>query len=97
MRKIVFGMASAAALGLAALVSQPAHAQGFSVTVGDGWGPYGYRAYRAYPAYRPYPVYGRPVYYRPGPRFGYGPRCAIRDTRYFDGFEWVRERQRICR
>jgi len=53
MRKIMFGLAGAAALGLAAFTPQPAQAQGFSIQFGSpgyygrpvygpGYGAYGY-------------------------------------------------------
>jgi hypothetical protein len=91
MRKILFSLAGAAALGLAGFVPQSAQAQGFSVQFGAP-GYYG----------RPYyggPYYGRPVYgygaYGGG--YGYGPRCFVRINRYWDGYGWVREKRRICR
>jgi hypothetical protein len=105
MRKILFGLAGALALGVGALASEPAQAQGFSVTVGSpyGYGPaYGYpppppRYAPAYgygrpgPAYRRYSRHPRRVYYAPP-----APRCVIRRERQFDGFGWVSVRRRVC-
>lgn len=102
MRRFLLGFAGAAALGLAALAPQGAQAQGFSVQFGTGYGPsYGYPGYY----YGPAPVYGRPVYGRPvyGRPFydddddHHPHRCVVRVTKYWDGYEWVRERRRVCR
>jgi hypothetical protein len=90
MRKLLFGLAGAAALGLAGLASQPAQAQGFSLQFGN-------------PGYYGGPYYG-PRVYGPGVGVGvygddydYGPNCVVRVNRYWDGYQWVRERRRICR
>jgi hypothetical protein len=102
MRKLLLGVAGAAALGLGAVaaVPAPAQAQGFSIAVGEPYGaPPVYRPYRNYRPvyYRPvryypaYPRYVRPVYY------DYGPTCRIRTTRYWDGYGWVARRREICR
>ena len=109
MRKILFGLAGALALGVGALASEPAQAQGLSITVGSpyGYGPaYGYPPPppRYVPAYRrPVPVYRDYGGYRDYPRRGrpvfYGPpghRCTIRRERHFDGYGWVKVKRRVC-
>ena len=89
MRKIMFGLAGAAALGLAAFTPQPAQAQGFSIQFGSP-GYYGRSYYGG-------PYYGRPVYGPGYGAYGYGPPCFVRVVRYWDGYGWVRERRRVCR
>ena len=101
MRRIFFGLI-AAFLGFGALAAAPApaQAQGFSITVGEPYGPPPVRRiYRSYerpvyyrpgPVYRHYPRYARPAYYA-------GPRCVVRSSRVWDGFEWVVRRREICR
>jgi len=105
MRKILFGLAGALALGVGALASEPAQAQGFSITVGS---PYGYGPAYGYPP--PPPRYA-PAYGYGRAAFGIGrvcasdgicevappaPRCVIRRERQFDGFGWVSVRRRVC-
>ncbi len=104
MRKLLLAAAGAALVGLGA---QPAQAQGFSITIGTP-GYYGPPAYHPYPVYRAHPVY-EPVYrrpvrayrpYRPYPVYAqpvyYGPACTTRVTRYWDGWNWVSRRERVC-
>jgi hypothetical protein len=103
MRKFLFGLAGMLALGFGALASDPAQAQGFSITVGSpyGYGPaYGYppppRRYapvygRPIPVYDGYPRRPRRVYYAPP-----GPRCTVRKERYFDGYDWVSVKRKSC-
>jgi hypothetical protein len=94
MRKLLLGIAAAAALSFGSLGAQPAQAQGFSVTFGTG--NYGYYPPPPpRPVYRAYPVYGRPAYRRPHYP-DYGPECTTRVRRYWDGFRWVSERREIC-
>jgi hypothetical protein len=110
LRKIVLGIAAAAALGGAALaVSAPASAQGFSVTIGNGYND-GYGS----PYYRPVgPGYGGNGYYGPPPRphgyyapaygGGYGyhhprpARCWTRPVTVWNGWGYVTRPQRVCR
>ncbi|MCX7339091.1 MAG: hypothetical protein NT037_00980 [Hyphomicrobiales bacterium] len=44
--------------------------------------------------------HGRPGYggrWRDRPAYGYGPpRCVVRHVRYWDGWDWVSERRRVC-
>jgi hypothetical protein len=98
MRCFLLALAGAATLGLGALAVEPAQAQGFSISVGSGYGgyhrPYHRPAYR--PSYRRYGYYPRPVYYRPYPVY-YGRTCFTRVTRVWDGWGWVRQRVRVCR
>jgi hypothetical protein len=103
-RKLLLGVAAAAALGGVALTATPASAQYF------GFGPaygFGYR-----PAYfgdvprsgvyynRPSYGYGRVYYGRPYYSYGgpyWGPRCFVRPGRYWDGWSWAAAPRRICR
>src|SRR5438132_5294628 len=84
MRKLAFGLAAAAALGVAV----PASAQGLYVGVGEGgfgigvmddYGAYygwdgSYRHHYRHPG--GYAYYGSPHYYSPGYAYGYGPGYA---------------------
>ncbi len=98
MHKLLLAAAGAALAGLAA---QPAAAQGLSITIGTP-GYYGPPVYRPYPVYEP--VYRRPVRawrpYRPHPVYAqpvyYGPACTTRVTRYWDGWNWISRRERVC-
>ena len=96
MRHALLSVLGAAALGFGALTADaltaaPAQAQGFSIAVGE---PYGYNPHRPRSHWRHHRGH-RPVYYRPV-RGGYGAHCAVRKTRYFNGYTWVVERRRTC-
>jgi hypothetical protein len=99
--------------GALASAPAPAQAQGFSITVGEPYGRPPVRRidrsyerpvhYRPAPVYRPYPRYARPVGVYGGypgyarPAYYAGPRCVVRSSRVWDGFEWVVRRREICR
>lgn len=105
MRRFLFGLAAAFALGLGVFAGQPAQAQGLSVTFSTGgnssYVPVPVRrapVYRAAPVYDPTPVYRRPrwerrVDYRPVHR----PRCFTRMDRSWNGWAWIERPVRICR
>jgi hypothetical protein len=94
------GLAALSALVLAGMAAvAPASAQGFSVTIGNGYPGY-YRpppppVYYAPPPVYAAPVYGGPVYseYAPPPRR----RCWDRPVDVWNGFNYVTRVERVCR
>jgi hypothetical protein len=109
MRKVLLGIAAAATLGGAALLSAaPASAQGFSVTIGNGYEPDYYRPVAPGYGYGPPPgFYGPPPrpnpYYAPVYGGGYGyhhprpVRCWVRPVTVWNGYGYVTRPQRVCR
>jgi hypothetical protein len=111
MRRFLFGLAAALALGLGISAVQPAQAQGLSVTFSTGSNPTyvpvpvrpapvvrPVRVYDPLPVYRPAPIYRVPGYER---RVDYRPlprrRCFTRIERSWDGWAWIEQPVRICR
>ncbi len=89
----------ALAASVLAGMAAPASAQGFSVTIGNGYPGY-YRpppppVYYAPPVYAG-PVYGAPVYgeYAPPPPRR---RCWDRPVDVWNGFNYVTRVERVCR
>jgi hypothetical protein len=108
MRKVLLGIAAVATLGGAALVATaPAQAQGFSITIGDGFDRGYHRPAGPGYGYGPPPgFYGGPPrhnpYYAPAYGGGYGyhqrrPRCWVRPVTVWNGYGYVTRPQRVCR
>lgn len=105
LRKAFLGVAAAVTLSGGVIAGAPASAQ--VVTLGlsaVGQADHGYQQvqYGYGPGWGPRPYYGRPYYGGPRPYYGYGrpyygPRCYFRPVRYWDGWSWVVQQQRICR